>query len=393
MTSPHIRFAALFVLLLPCSFAFSTPALARDDGQEDEAEVDMLSLGARLVADGHYDRALSVLRGVPADDDQVDRAKLHFLFATIYLKRELYAEARDALKRSIAAGQPNEAIYVYLAQAHFQLKEYRQAITALDAAPETALESPGTFSMRAEAHWKLKETQKAIDTLDAGRERFPKFKKLAQMKIGYLIELGLYKEVTRVGQTYLAEPGVEAGDFVAVAEGLRRSKQLIDAQRVLEQARLRFPDDVDLTLQLGNIYNDLGDALSAAMLYEQASYRDDRYSFEAAELYKHAGRFTRALSLNARTLDADKKLKQRLAILLDMQRFELIAAMEASLSRTGLLKDESIRYALAYGHFKRGDFPTAERHLKLLSDPALFEKAVALRKAMATCREAGWACY
>jgi tetratricopeptide (TPR) repeat protein len=182
-------------------------------------------------------------------------------------------------------------------------------------------------------------------------------------------------------------------DFVTVAEGLRKSKQLGEARLVMERAHLRFPDSEIAAVQLANIYNDLGQPLSAAMLYERASQLTPKYGFEAAELYKNAGRTGRALALNARVLDAKKKLKQRLAILLEMERFEMVAGMEPSLSRAGLLKDESIRYALAYGYYKNGDFHSAEEHLKQLSDSALFEKANALRKAMATCREAGWTCY
>src|SRR5690606_28897619 len=126
---------------------------------------------------------------------------------------------------------------------------------------------------------------------------------------------------------------VQAVDFVAIAEALRRSKQLNEARLIMEHARLRFPSDTEASLLLASIYHDLGRPLTAAMLYELAAHGDGKYSFEAAELYKESGRLSRALSLNARILDPQKKLKQRLAILLQMERFEMLAAMEPSLSR------------------------------------------------------------
>jgi len=320
-------------------------------------------------------------------------AKFHFLRGTLYLKRALYTQARDAFEQSVLAGQLNPAIHIYLAQTHFELGDFAKAIEALDRAPELARESPGPSLMRAEAHWKLKQHDRALHVLDEGGARFPEFPKLFQLKIGYLIELGLYQEVVRVGDSFLSRPNVQALDFIAIAEGLRRSKQLNEARLIMEHAHLRFPTEMEVGLALASVYHDLERPLVSAMLYENAARSDPKYNFEAAELYKDSGRLSRALSLNARILDPQKKLKQRLSILLQMERYEMVAGMEPSLSRAGLIKDESIRYALAYGHFKNGDFESAEQHLKRLSSPAIFEKATALRKAMATCREAGWACY
>lgn len=393
MRRSSVHRLALVALLSWTSAELPSPAAARGKDDEREEEVDRLALGARLVADGHHDRALTVLKEIDPADEKVDRPKLHFLLGTIYANKELHNQAKDAFLASLAAGQQNRAIHLYLAQSYFALNDYRNTIRSLDQAGASGADNPGTATMRAEAHWRLKDAHGALRALDAGIARFPEFVKLFQMKVGYLIELGLYQEVARVGDTYLQRKSTAPTDYVLIAEGLRRSKQLHEARMIMERAQLRFPDELDVRLQLANIYNDLARPLTSAMLYEAAARSDAKYSFESAELYKQAGRPSRALSLNARVLDPQKKLKQRLAILIDMERYEMVAAMEPSLSRAGLIKDENIRYALAYGYFKNGDFESAEQHLKQLSGAQLFEKATALRKAMATCREAGWACY
>lgn len=385
------RSAFLSIGLLAASASLSL-AKPKDESSEEE-EVDYLALGARLVADEHYDRAIAVLKEVDPKNEKVDRAKLQFLLGTCYLKKDLHTQARDAFLASIKAGQPNRAIYLYLAQTYFALKDYPKVAEALDKAGPAGRDNPGAYTLRAEALWRAGEKARALDALNGGVQAFPEFDKLSQMKVGYLMELGLYHEVAREGEKLLGSASAKVDSFIAVAEGLRRSKQLGEARSLMEQAHLRFPNELIPEIQLANVYNDLGRPLTGAMLYEQASQVDRKYSFEAAELYKEAGRLSRAMSLNARVLDPQKKLKQRLAILLQMERFELVAGMEPSLSRAGLLKDENIRYALAYGYYKSGDFDAAERHLRQLVDAGLFEKATALRKAMATCREAGWACY
>ena len=154
MIRPRTRVAAALLLVM-VSLQAPAPGSARegrDKKQDDEKEeVDHLALGARLVADEHYDRALLVLKQIDPKDEKVDRTKLHFLLGTIYVKKDLHAQARDEFLASIKAGQQNQAIYLYLAQAHFQLGEYAKAVAALDKAPQVASENPGTFSMRAEA--------------------------------------------------------------------------------------------------------------------------------------------------------------------------------------------------------------------------------------------------
>ena len=384
---------ALSLAALAAQVSPSSATAGRKDKEQAEEEVDLLSLAARLVADGHYDRAGLVLKEIKPEQEGVDLPKLHFLRGTVALNLERHEEAVKAFKASIQAGQSNPSIYVYLAQSQFQLKDYKGVIQSLGSAGPAGRDNPGVYSMRAEAHYRLKQPEKAVAALDAGIARFPDFAKLTQMKLGYLMDLGLYQEVVRVGQAYLNRPDIKPEEYAAIAEGLRKSGQLGEARMIMEQARLRYPDSEAAAVQLANIYNDLRRPLTAAMLFESATYFDPKYHFEAAELYKEADRLSRALTLNARIFDPKPKLKQRLSILLSMERFELIAGMEPSLSRAGLLKDENIRYALAYGYFKNGDFETAEKHLKQLTDSTLFEKATALRKAMATCREAGWACY
>ena len=146
-----------------------------------------------------------------------------------------------------------------------------------------------------------------------------------------------------------------------------------------------------LSLALGAVLLDKGDTLSAAMLYERVARTEPERLVEAAELYRRAGRLDRALFINARVSDQQAKMRQRLQILLQMERYTSVAAMEVRLSRLGLLDDEQIRYALAYGYFELRDFEAAERHIRRL-DGDLYKNGIELRRAMAACNEAGWQC-
>jgi len=386
----------LWALALGLALSVS-PAVA-DDSRNDsdtskvEEQVDHLAIAARLIRDGHNDRAETVLRQVDLKQPGVALDRYYTLLGLAQLELKQHGPAASSLKQAIANGQTDPVVHSYLAQALFGLKRYDGVVFAFEKAGAAGRSAAGLFLMLARSHWELRHRAEAIATLQSGMAAFPDAMELDRARLTYLIELGLFQEVARVGSAYLSRPEATADDYAVVAEGLRRSKQLEQAKEVLEAARLRFPEHQRLTVLLAHTYLDSGNPLIAAMLFEDASRFDPKLALEAAELYLKAGRVQRSLSLNARVLDQKAKMKQRLSILLELERYEEIAAMDSRLSRLNLLSDQNIRYALAYAQFKTGQYDAAEAQIKQLTDSRLFEQALELRRAMQTCREAGWQC-
>lgn len=368
-------------------------AYAKDSKKKDEEEVDYLSLAARLIADDKIDRASQMLRQVDLQAEDVDLQKFHTLSGLVHLKQGAAKEAIDSFDAAVAAGQDDLAVHLYLAQAHFSLKNYQKTIEHLHKAGPAAKESPAAFGILAQAHWELKQPAKSFSALDEGIRTFPKDNSLLRSKIFYLVELGLYQEVVALSGEYLKRPEIGENEYIAISEALRRGKQVDKARAILGQAKLQYPESSQVAVQLAHTYVDDGKPLIGAMLFEDASRLDPKYALEAAELYKQAGRSQLALTLNGRVVDQKEKLKQRLSLLLAAERFEVIPAMAPALSRNGLLSDDNVRYALAYAYFKLGDFTETEKHLRPIKDPGLFRAATQLRKAMSNCREAGWECF
>jgi hypothetical protein len=143
---------------------------------------------------------------------------------------------------------------------------------------------------------------------------------------------------------------------------------------------------------LAHVYIERGEMSSAADLLYKAALLDPTLMGEAAELYRRSGQTFRAMNLNGQLLDQEEKLRQRLALYLEMGNYEQAAAMEVPLRRVGLLAEEDLRYAIAYSHFKTGDFGAAEEHLTALNRPDLFRKAAELRRAIQDCAEESWKC-
>lgn len=382
----------LSVVLLFSLFSAVLPAAGKER-QEADDDIDRISLAGLLIRDGHYDRAAAVLSKVDEAREDIDLARLYTLRGLVGLHQQDLSRAKSAFRRAIDEGQTNLIVHVYLAQVYYGLQEYQAVLDAIDAAGAQGESLPELYLMRAQSHWELDEPQSAWRALDDGQRQFPENRAFLRRKVFFLIELGLYQEAAALGREYLQVASASEQDHLAIANALRRSGQPREAAAFLEMAQMQDGASQDITLELAHAYLDLDWKHAAAGVLEQAVGEYPTLASEAAELYRRTGRLHRALLLNTQIQDQQKKLKQRLALLLEMERYQQAATMADALRRVGLLQDEDIRYALAYAYFRSGDFEQAEAHLARLSRPALFRKAAEIRKAMDECRDAEWKCY
>ena len=387
------RFACLLLaMILGCA-----PAWAAKEGEED---IDYIDLASLLVQDGHYDRAEQALQNIPDPSvEGVDQPRYYTVYGLIYLNRNELAAAKQAFHQAIdagiideATGKTPEVIYIYLAQIHFGLEEYADAIESLDKAGQTAARLSNTWTMRAHAHWQMGQHQQAFDVLQTASTQFPANRQFMRREVFYLVELGLYQRAAELGRQYLAVSEGSVEDFIAIGNALRKAQQYDEALKFLEMARLKFPENLNVQKVLAHTYLAHDQILAAADIFADASRLDPALIAEASELYRRAGKLHRALLLNGQIDNQEQKLKQRLAILLELENYDQITAMEDAMFRVGLLNDEDLRYALAYAWFKSGDFERAESHLTALTRPDLFRKAVELRGAMEGCADEPWRC-
>lgn len=364
--------------------------------EDDEAaeEVDYLDLATLLVRDGKYQRASNILAQVDTEDEALDRGRFHLLRGLVRLNLSLFNQAAVDLKAALDNGQAAPIVPVYLGQAYFYSREYDKALRAFARAPEKAAEIPSTFAMRADSAWKLEDVEQAWQILDEGLRTHPDYHELLRRKVFYAIERKLYSAAAELGHIYLDKTDAKPADYLGIGQALYRSGSVDEALRFLELAHLQFPGEVQVAGELAKIYKSQSKYRAAAELLERASMQSDsdEVLVEAAELHRRSDSLFRALALNARVANSTLRLRQRLSILLELRRYEMVAAMETDLRRVRLLEDESIRYAVAYAHFKTRRYEHAEELLDGLSDPEIFRQATDLRKAMLDCRAERWRC-
>lgn len=371
---------ALFLML---------PGVAAAQNEED---ISYLDLAALMMRDGNLDRAILALDQVDLEAEDVDLLRYYTLRGMAYLRRGENELAVDALEQAASTGAAESIIYVYLAQAYFSLERYREVLDSLDRAGPDLQRVASIYHMRAQCYWLLENRAMALATLDQANKVFPEDPGFLRRKVFFLMDMGLFKEAAEQGRDFLARSEGKLEDYVALGNAMRASGELDEAAKLLELAKLRFPADVGVKKVLANTYMDKRQLNSAADLVLEAALLEPALVSEAAELYRRAGRLNRALLLNGQISDQEVKLKQRLALHLELQQFARAAAMETSLRRLGVLEDQDIRYAIAYAQFKTGNFDAAEKHLQTLTRPDLFRKATQLRSAIQDCAEDTWQC-
>ena len=385
----RVEVLGALLLVLLTTFAFAK----EEDKKKKAAEVDYITLAAILIKDGHHERALRTLENVDITQEGVDLIRYYTLSGLGHLGINDLAGARDAFYQAIEKGQTENVVYVYLAQAHYGLQEYPETLKVIAQINDDNLRAyPSLLEMKAQSHWLLQQYEPAWEAVQKGQSYFPNDFRFLRRLTFYAIELEMYRLAADIGRDYLERSQAKAEDYVAIGNALRMSHQYDDAARILEAARLRYPQNETIIKVLAHTYLDQGMVNTAAALLEQAALINPLFIGEAAELYKRAGRWHRALAMNPQIGDTETRLKQRLAILLGLKQYEKVVNMESALYRGRLLGDQNIRYALAYAAFSIGAYATMEKHLEFIKEPSLFKKAVELRRLMQECQEEAWKC-
>ena len=370
-----------------------------------EGDVNYLDLTALMLRDGNLDRAMGALDQVDLeaevnanldrkedDEDWFDVGRYWLLRATTHQRNSQPELARDAFNNAIEAGRTDASIFLSLAQINFSLQDYVAALEAIERAGADVERIASVYHLKAQANWLLEKHADALAVLDQANLIFPEDQSFSRRKVFFLVELGLFQDAAELGNKYLSSTAGKADDYIAIGNALRQSGQIDTALNFLEAALIKFPKNVTVKKVLAHTYIDAEKLHIAADIIYEAALLETELLPEASELYRRAGQVYRALAINSEIRDQSAKLKQRLALLIELNRYEQAGAMAVDLRRVGLLENEDIRYALAYALFKTGDFEAAESHLSRLTRTDLFRKAIEVRRAMADCEGEVWRC-
>jgi len=403
----------------------------------EEQTINHMEIATIMYYDGKFDKALEELKAAKDSHTKIEWDKYHNMRGLIFLKTKKYQASIDAFKQAIIATKQKvyeppveekpkreylftafsetkkvqepaekkplfdpeklrkdqiEEIYIYLSQAYYKAEQYISAAQALDAAGEKGRANPSLFTLRAECYWKADQKGSAIDALSRGANLFPEDATLLKQKFYYFAELKLYQASIEAARAYMSKMPASADEYISLAQMLQGGGESEEAIKVLEEAKLKFPTSAKVHILLGHYYNQKDMPHVTADLFEKGSYYDPNYLKEAAEMYRRNGELAHALYLNSLMTDKEEKTKQQVAIFIGKGEFEKIIGLKDALDRYGLLKNDNMRYALAYAYYMVKDYESAEAHLKKIEDDELFSKATVIRKNIEKCRSNSLEC-
>lgn len=387
--SYYIRTTVTALLILSIS---SMAVGKKNNDPAPEDAVDEMGLVPVLIKDKHYDRAISLLSELDLKKPGLDMAQYFLYLGLCHLSMANPQLAYDAFLKSVKNHQEDKMVYVFLAQSAFKLEKYQEVIQYVDEADAAARDLSAMYMLKANAYWKLGNLHDAWKSLRDGASQFPKNVEMKRASVLVLVEAGLFQQAVKEGRRFLASTTSTPDDFTAISEAFLKGGAHEEAILILEAARLSFPHEPKLTVQLARAYMKSGNELISARLFHLASLENVAFTTDAAELYRRNGQYYKALRLNERIVDQKVKIRQRLGILIEMSRFEEAAGLAPRLYRLGLLEEGPVRYGLAYAFFKNGVFDKAEETLSKITDPIYFNKAMDLRLAIERCLVSGWQC-
>ena len=373
-------------MLLFTGFLYGGGSQEKKAGGEDAESVDYVGIAAVMIRDGNYERAAKALEKVDTSNEALDIKRFYTLSGLLALRQGDNKSAVDAFQRAKDEGQDDPVLNVYLAQAYYGKKQYEDAIEAIEKVSNLT-QYPALYGLQADSYWKIDKKAEGYEILNLAIELFPSQTQFLRQEVFYLIELGLTQAAGDRSELYLERLDDEPAAYVTVGEALRRGGNPQQSIVTLEMGLLQHPNNRNIRLALAQAYLDAEKPRTAGSMVERAAAQDQELYFEAAEIFRRAHYFDRALFLNSLVVEESKKAVQRFHVLLSMERYESAVALESRLRRTGNLEDDANRYAMAFGFFKTRQFDRAVEYLNKIESSEYFRRATQLRQAVETVRE------
>jgi hypothetical protein len=353
----------MIYLLFLIQLAWSMPQAAKDPIYD---ELDGLPLAEALLRDGKSAAAKELLVKFPPSGlrtrllgdaalalGELENARRFFLEAT---KEESLAEAAWA-----------QLIFVESRSGRNQecavAGEKAKAKAWIDEARATAL-------LRC-----LEAARGASIAYESARVR----EKLPLERVRLLLKLNLPAQAAKLAFAQL-ELAKNAAEALMLAETLEAGGAKNDAALILEAARLRFPLEPDLSLALGPYYHGKQWRRSTAQAFDRALIAKPEYAEHAAEMHRQYGGIEVSQERNIRIGSERTRVRQKIALAVERERWDLVGAMEANARRVGLTDDDEVNYALAYSLIRSGIQTRAKTYLDKIKDPSMLEKSAKLRR-------------
>jgi tetratricopeptide (TPR) repeat protein len=363
-------------------------------GPENTPVEHPILLAAKLVSDGHPDRAQSVITSVDIENLKEYSALYHSTVGSIYEQSQQWPEAINSFEMALSILNDANAkqqlhidrsyVEIHLAHCHIELLDFESASDLLDTIPEDA-RSTSWYVLMNKAQQGMEEHHHAWETLGTGISTFEQNLELRHQRIELGIKLSLFDEVESDIAVVSNHPEAIVRDSIRIADTAQQYSAYEVAEMALRLGRTRGYN-AELWTASAVIALKMEEWLMAADLLSVLSIEEPKFSIETAEAYRSAGRYHQALQYNGFAPSSKEKAQQRFSLLLELEQFSSAVALTDRLVFWKLTEDDAVLYGLAYAYFQLRDFEKALQYCNGITDPTVFQQSVALRQIIRDCQ-------
>jgi tetratricopeptide (TPR) repeat protein len=327
-----------------------------------------LDLVEALIRDGNLKAAEEELNEAPTSNRKW-LVMGHLAFAAKKYPQAInnYLKATEDQSRNLS-----------LARAYGRSQEWKDCRRFYLKAAQTWLSREEDIALKSTCEFRTEKWQETLTTLNSGYQKAPSFV-LQREFVGLLLEMGLTRAAL---DTVFNLRTPSASESLSLAELFHNKKLIDDTLTVLEWTRTRFPFDLDTNLTLAKVYFGKGQLRTTAEAFERAARIDPRYAYHAAEIRRQLGDMQIAQYWITYVPDEKERLKARMALYVDGNRYPLIASMESVLASSPLQTDDEVKYALGYSLARLGGQERPLKYLAQIRSPHLIERSALLRKSI-----------
>lgn len=347
------------------------------------AQVDYFELAKLMYRNNNILKAQENLSRVKSEE--VDSKDFYRLSGLIDLKLQRFNEAITAFEKVESLKKFNKDIYLYHAQAAYGLKNNQLTLDLLKKGNLFIQELPKFYLLSNLVNFDMGNLEQSWSYLQIGLNKFPENMTLKKQKWLMLLNLKLYQEsfVWLVDNKSLWKQL----DFLQFAGEYRNRQLLRQALATGEMARLLFPRDTDISMELVKAYIQNKKIFAAADLLDQIASLDHSYAGKASELWRQSGNIQRASYWSTYIYDKDELLKQKLSLAISAKDFEKVSHLSPLIERSKLIQSEDIQYALAYASLMNNELVKANNFMKGIAREDLIKKVLVLRTTLESCKQ------
>ncbi len=362
----------LSIFLFLFSFVAVQPAsllAASGRDSKNSSGSSLLKLFQRFLDEDRLDDAEKLLGQVEAEE-----ADLEGLWGVLALRRANYQEAVKRFTQVLKLAPQKNGTWLYLGQAHYELREYEKAAQALAKGEASGKNILSWYLLYSRAERESGDLQQAFLILKRAKERFPEEVSVVGEIAEIYLRGGLYAHALQMGRDLVFKSSERA---LWVAESLRQAARLDYAITLLEELRLASPENPQIIGRLALCYSASDKHRAAGRLLAPLAKTHAKLAYAAAEEFRLADETRRALAMNALVSDKAKQLRQRITILVEARLYDRALTLLGDLEALGSV-DDTMLYRLAFAALELNELALAKKLAAQIKDEQLHQSLSSL---------------